>query len=89
MKTLFKNANVYTKNGFEVKDFTIDGNKLHVLDSLSATSFDNVIDCTNKYIVPPHTGIEVDDNQTLYGTVVALIFSLLGSLFLLKNKLSK
>ena len=44
---------------------------------------------TNKYIVPPHTGVEVDDNQTLYGTVVALIFSFLGSLFLLKIKLSK
>ena len=59
MKTLFKNANVYTKNGFEVKDFTIDGNKLHVLDSLSATSFDNVIDCTNKYIVPGFVDVHV------------------------------
>ena len=71
------------KNGVEIY-YTIDEEE--VAEYLTTIDGYTV---TNKYIVPPHTGIEVDDNQTLYGTVVALIFSLLGSLFLLKNKLSK
>ena len=51
MKKLFKNGYVFTKNGFEKKDFTIVGNTIRVLDT-NIDSFDSIVDCSNKYIVP-------------------------------------
>ena len=46
MTKLFKNGYVYTKNGFEKKDFTIVGNTIRVLD-VNSDSFDSIVDCSN------------------------------------------
>ena len=59
MKTLFRNANVFTKNGFEVKNITIDGNSIRVLESSLDTSSFDVIDCSNKYIIPGFVDVHV------------------------------
>ena len=59
MKTLFRNANVFTKNGFEVKNFTIENNNIHVLESSLDTSSFDVIDCSNKFIIPGFVDVHV------------------------------
>lgn len=59
MKKLFKNGYVFTKKGFEVKDFTIEGNSIRILDSVSVNSFDSIIDCTNKYIIPGFVDVHI------------------------------
>ena len=59
MKTLFRNANVFTKNGFEVKNFTIENNIIHVLESSLDTSSFDVIDCSNKFIIPGFVDVHV------------------------------
>lgn len=58
MTKLFKNGYVFTKNGFEKKDFTIVGNTIRVLDT-NFDSFDSIIDCTNKYIIPGFVDVHV------------------------------
>lgn len=59
MKKLFKNGYVYTKNGFEIKDFTIDGNTIRVLETNHDSSFDSIVDCSNKYILPGFVDVHV------------------------------
>ena len=60
MKTLFKNGNLYTKKGFEIKNFTIESGSIRILDSaIDCFPFDTIIDCTNKYIVPGFVDVHV------------------------------
>lgn len=58
MTKLFKDGYVFTKNGFEKKDFTIVGNTIRVLDT-NCDSFDSIVDCSNKYIIPGFVDVHV------------------------------
>ena len=60
MKTLFRNGNLFTKEGFEIKNFTIESGSIRIVDSaMDSYSFDTIIDCTNKYIVPGFVDVHV------------------------------
>ena len=60
MKILFTNAYVFTKNGFETKNFTIEKSSIQILNSaVECSFFDAIIDCTNKYIVPGFVDVHV------------------------------
>ncbi len=60
MTTLLKNATVFTPNGFEKCDLVLSGGSVFVngIDSLDMSSAD-VIDCTNRVIVPGFTDVHV------------------------------
>lgn len=58
MPTLFKNATVYTENGFEKKDVLVSSGRI-CLDFLKFHSIDKVIDCTNKFLVPGFADVHV------------------------------
>ena len=60
MTTLLKNATVFTPNGFEKLDLAISGGSVFVngINSLDMESAD-VIDCTNRVIVPGFTDVHV------------------------------
>ena len=61
MSTLFKNGSVYTSSGFKKKDVFVSNGKVFV-NSISSTdkaSADNIIDCTDKVIVPGFTDVHV------------------------------
>ena len=60
MKTLFTNGNIFTRNGFEKKNFTIEESSIRVLNSaVDCSLFDTIIDCTDKYIVPGFVDVHV------------------------------
>ena len=60
MKKLFVNGTVYTRNGFETKNFTIEESSIRIMDSaVDCSSFDTIIDCANKYIVPGFVDVHV------------------------------
>ena len=59
MKTLFANGTVFTLNGFEKHDFTIVDGRIHLVDHADAASFDNVIDCSQKNIIPGLVDVHV------------------------------
>jgi dihydroorotase len=60
MKTLLKNANVFTSSGFVNSDILIDDflASFTTFDS-DFSSFDEVVDCTNLYITPGFTDVHV------------------------------
>lgn len=60
MTTLLKNATVFTSNGFEKCDLVLSGGSVFVngKDSFDMESAD-VIDCTNRVIVPGFTDVHV------------------------------
>ncbi len=57
MTTLFKNATVYTPAGFEKRDVFVSGGSVFV-DAVPS-SYDDLIDCTDKVIVPGFTDVHV------------------------------
>ncbi len=59
MKTLFANGMVFTCNGFEQRNFTIVDGRIHLVDSADFASFDNVIDCSGKNIIPGLVDVHV------------------------------
>ena len=81
MTKLFKNGYVFTKNGFEKKDFTIVGNTIRVLDT-NNDSFDFVIDCisccfADEIFIRVRNGEAVSRSgrtQRIGGTEVELVF---------------
>ncbi|MEG0918396.1 MAG: dihydroorotase [Anaerovoracaceae bacterium] len=56
MRTLLKNAMVYTANGFEKKNIIISKGEVFVSD---ISSFDNSIDYSGKYIIPGFVDVHV------------------------------
>lgn len=61
MTTLLKNANVFTPHGFEKKDVFVSNGMLFVnsTSSLNTESFDMILDCTDKVLVPGFTDVHV------------------------------
>ena len=59
MKTLFANGMVYNSKGFEKRHFTVIGNRIHLVDEADFATFDNIVDCSNKYILPGLVDVHV------------------------------
>ncbi len=60
MKTLFKNGLIFTRKGFEKKDFYISDNKITIVNGkIDFSDFSNVVNCSNKYIVPGFVDVHV------------------------------
>lgn len=61
MTTLLKNATVYTPTGFEKKDVFVSNGKVFFssISSSNSESFNEILDCTDKVIVPGFTDVHV------------------------------
>lgn len=63
MKTLFRNANVYTPQGFELRDVFVSNGEVFAVSANADTEMsehaDRIIDCTGKYLIPGFTDVHV------------------------------